>query len=173
MVLLKYELIKSPFGLILSAMAPIVSILMIGLVFAPAVNAACNPMTEVLEVGDLIALEPARMNRAPGTAVDQTFTVFVTAPRTYLGRKFGGLSLTDREKGSNQIFVYLEHAVRGDEIKASFILHQSKVKDLSLELMYIADEKKCSIKSRLELKDSPEIRNYLGWKLEPDRPAAK
>jgi hypothetical protein len=76
-------------------------------------------------------------------------------------------------KGSQQIFVYLEHAVRGDEIKASFVLHQSKVEDLSLELMYIADEKKCSIKSRLELKDSPEIRNYLGWKLEPDGPAAR
>jgi hypothetical protein len=150
-------------------MAPRISILLIGLVFAPAVNAACNPMTEVLEVGDLIALEPARMHRAPGTAIDRTFTVFVTAPRTYQGRKFSGLSLTDQEKGSNQIFVYLEHAVRGDEIKASFVLHQSKVEDLSLELMYTADEKQCSIKSRLELKDSPTIRSYLGWKLEPDR----
>ena len=145
-----------------------IALLLIGLGFSHAVNAACNPMTEVLEVGDLIALEPARMNRAPGTAVDQTFTVFVTAPRIYQGRKFSGLSLTDQEKGSNQIFVYLEHAVRGDVIKASFVLHQSKVEDLSLELMYIADEKECSIKSRLELKDSPEIRNYLGWKLEPD-----
>jgi hypothetical protein len=66
----------------------------------------------------------------------------------------------------NQIFVYLEHAVRGDEIKASFVLHQSKVEDVSLELMYIADENKCSIKSRLALKDSPEIRDYLGWELE-------
>lgn len=148
-------------------------ILLIGLGFGQVANAACNPMTEVLEADDLIALEPARMNRAPGTAIDRTFTVFVTSPRTYRGRKFSGLSLTDQVKGSQQIFVYLEHAVRDDEIKASFVLHQSKVEDLSLELMYIADDKKCSIKSRLELKDSPEIRNYLGWKLEPDRPAAK
>jgi hypothetical protein len=150
-----------------------IAILLIGLVFAHAVNAACNPMTEVLEADDLIILEPARMNRAPGTAIDRTFTVFVTAPRTYQGRKFSGLSLTDQEKGSNQIFVYLEHAVRGDVIKASFVLHQSKVADLSLEIMYISDENKCSIKSRLALKDSTEIRNYLGWKLEPDRPEAK
>jgi hypothetical protein len=150
-----------------------IAILLISLGFAHAVNAACNPMTEVLEAGGLIVLEPARMHRAPGTAIDRTFTVFVTAPRTYQGRKFSGLSLTDREHGSNQIFVYLEHAVRGDQIKASFVLHQSKVADLSLELMYISDENKCSIKSRLALKDSPEIRNYLGWKLEPDRPAAK
>jgi hypothetical protein len=164
---------RAKFGLILSAMASRIAILLIGLGFTHAVNSACNPMTEVLEVGDLIALEPARMIRAPGTAIDRTFTVFVTAPRTYRGRKFSGLSLTDQEKGSNQIFVYLEHAVRGDEIKASFVLHQSKVEDISLELMYIADDKQCSIKSRLELKDSPEIRNYLGWQLEPDRPAAK
>ena len=158
---------------ILSAMVSRIAMLLLGLGFTHAVNAACNPMTEVLEVGDLIVLEPARMNRAPGTAIDRTFTVFVTAPRTYRGRKFSGLSLTDQVKGSQQIFVYLEHAVRGDEIKASFVLHQSKVEDLSLELMYIADDKKCSIKSRLELKDSPEIRNYLGWKLEPDGPAAR
>ena len=157
---------------ILSVMTSRIAIFLISLGFAHAVNAACNPMTEVLEAGDLIALEPARMNRAPGTAIDRTFTVFVTAPRTYQGRKFSGLSLTDQEKGSNQVFVYLEHAVRGDEIKASFVMHQSKVADLSLELMYISDENKCSIKSRLALKDSHEIRNYLGWKLEPDRPAA-
>jgi len=126
----------------------------------------------VLEVPDLIGLEPARMNRAPGTAIDQTFTVFITAPRTYQGRNFSGLSLSDQEKGSKQLFVYLEHAVRGDKIKASFVMHRSKVEDLSLELMYVADKKQCSIKSRLELKNSPEIRNYLGWKLEPDRPVA-
>ncbi len=149
-----------------------IAILLISLGFTQAVNAACNPMTEVLEVPDLIVLEPARMNRAPGTAIDQTFTVFITAPRIYRGRKFSGLSLSDQVKGRKQIFVYLEHAVRGDEIKASFVLHRSKVEDLSLELMYIADEKKCAIKSRLELKNSPEIRNYLGWKLEPDGPAA-
>lgn len=148
-------------------------ILLLSLAFTQAANAACNLMTEVLEVPDLIALEPARMKRAPGTAIDQTFTVFITVPRTYRGRKFSGLSLSDQEKGSKQLFVYLEHAVRGDEIKASFVLHRSKVEDLSLELMYVADEKQCSIKSRLELKNSPEIRNYLGWKLEPDSPQSE
>ena len=84
------------FGFILSAMMSRIAILLLSLGFTHAAHTACNPMTEVLEVPDLIVLEPARMNRAPGTA----------------------------------------------------------------------------IKSRLELKDSTEIRNYLGWKLEPDRPAA-
>ena len=157
---------------ILSIMMSRIAILLLSLGIIHEVNAACNPMTDVLEATDLIALEPARMKRAPGTAIDQTFTVFITAPRIYQGRKFSGLSLSDQEKGSKQLFVYLEHAVRGDKIKASFVMHRSKVEDLSLELMYVADKKQCSIKSRLELKNSPEIRNYLGWKLEPDRPVA-
>ena len=42
----------------LSAMISRLAILLIGLGFTQAMNAACNPMTEVLEVGDIITLEP-------------------------------------------------------------------------------------------------------------------